>query len=158
MQTAAKELNFELAAELKRKIEKLAVLEKPAYKWTGDLEKLKIVHIDKSAKIKQKGVRGKKQTVAVFVISFFEVIDLGDFIADETEKITEAVENTLSKICRPLDAIRNSTEILEQFSIISYFLYRTSSTGLWLDVSGGFDGKTIKNRLELSGLNGQKGV
>ncbi|MDD5134832.1 MAG: UvrB/UvrC motif-containing protein [Phycisphaerae bacterium] len=131
MTEVSRELNFELAAELKKKIEKLSALKKPAYKWTGDLEKLRIVHTDKSAKIKQKGIRAKKQTLAVFVMSFFEVIDLGDFFEDQTEKIAEAVEEGLSKICRPSDTICDNTEILEQFSIISYFLYRTGSKGVW---------------------------
>jgi hypothetical protein len=131
MQTAAKELNFELAAELKKRIEKLSVLKKPVYCWTGDLEKLKIVHTDKSAKLKQKGIRAKKQTLAVFVMSFFEVSDLGDFVDDEPEKIAEAVEKALPQICRPPDVIIGSTEILEKFSIISYFLYRTGTKGVW---------------------------
>jgi excinuclease UvrABC nuclease subunit len=130
MTEASRELNFELAAELKKRIEKLSVLQKPAYKWTGDLKKLRIVHTDKSAKLKQKGNRAKKPTLAVFVISFFEVIDLGDFVEDQTGKIAEAVEEGLSKICRPSNVI-NSVEILEQFSIISYFLYRTGTKGVW---------------------------
>ena len=56
MQTASKELNFEKAAGLKKKIEKLSILNKQAYKWTGDLKKLKVVHIDNSFKIKLQGV------------------------------------------------------------------------------------------------------
>jgi excinuclease ABC subunit C len=52
MQTASKKLSFEKAAELKRKIEKLSLLKKQTCRWTGDLERLKIIHVDKSAKIK----------------------------------------------------------------------------------------------------------
>lgn len=127
MADAAKNLNFEQAAELKRKIEKLSVLKKQTYRWTSDLEKLKIVHTDKSAKIKQQGVRAKKQTLAVFVMNFFDVIDLGDFCEDEQDKISQAVENALYRLKNDF----NEIETLEKFSIISYFLYRTGSTGLW---------------------------
>jgi hypothetical protein len=153
MQTASEKLNFEKAAELKRKIEKLSVLKKQTYRWTGDLEKLKIVHIDKAGKIKQEGVKAKKQTFAVFVMNFFEIIDcrkaspsgLGDFMIDDFAKITGAIENALSKLNSGRQDIGNSIEILEQFSIISYFLYRTKPSGLWLNVSEGFD-KTVLKR------------
>ncbi len=139
MQTASKELNFEKAAELKRKIEKLTALKKQTCRWTGDLRKLKILHIDKSAKIRQQGSRAKKQTFAVFVMNFFEIIDLGDFIIDEFDKITESIENALAKLNSSRQETRDSTEILEQFSIVSYFLYRTNPSGLWINASEGFD-------------------
>ncbi|MFA6186211.1 MAG: UvrB/UvrC motif-containing protein [Phycisphaerae bacterium] len=128
MTEAAKNLNFELAAELKKKIEKLSVLKKQTYRWTSDLEKLKIVHIDKSARIKQQGIRAKKQTLAAFVMNCFDIIDLGDFLEDEQDKISQAIENALCRLKNDFDEI----ETLEKFSIISYFLYRTGSTGLWL--------------------------
>ncbi|MCX5633610.1 MAG: UvrB/UvrC motif-containing protein [Phycisphaerae bacterium] len=149
------------------------------YRWTGDLEKLKIIHIDKSAKIKPfdlvrlcspqaaqgKPQKGKKkiQTYAVFVMNFFEVIDVGDFVIDDFEKSIGAIENALLKLnsnqqenCdpstwfdsfdftqdkyahhKPLRA--SSTELIERFSIVSYFLYRTKPAGLWIDASGGVD-------------------
>ena len=139
MQTASKELSFERAAELKRKIEKLSLLKKQTYRWTGDLEKLKIIHIDKSAKIKQEDSRAKKQTFAVFAMNFFEIVDLGDFVGDDFNKIAEVIEAALAKLNTGLQETSDSTEVLEQFSIVSYFLYRTSSPGLWLEASGGFD-------------------
>jgi len=176
MQTASKELNFEKATELKRKIEKLTALKKQtyphtnfpsictcskssakvsvqhsqtnrhsgkigvgAYRWTGDLEKLKIVHIDKSVKIKPQDSKKKKQTYAVFVMNFFEIIDLGDFAIDEFDKITESIENALAKLNSSRQETRDTTEILEQFSIISYFLYRTNPSGLWINVPEGFN-------------------
>jgi len=139
MQIASKELNFEKAAELKRKIEKLSTLKKQTYRWTSDLKKLKIVHIDKSAKIKQEGTKAKKQTFAVFVMNFSEIIDLGDFVIESVEKISEGIENVLSKIRFPSENISDETELVEKFSIISYFLYRTNPSGLWLRISDGFE-------------------
>ncbi|HBR18595.1 MAG: hypothetical protein A2Y13_09935 [Planctomycetes bacterium GWC2_45_44] len=127
MAESAKNLNFERAAELKKKIEKLSVLRKQTYRWTSDVETLKIVHIDKSAKIKQKGVRAKKQTLAAFVMNFFDIIDLGDFCDDEQDKISQAVDIALCRFKNDFD----ENEMLERFSIISYFLYRTGSTGVW---------------------------
>ena len=52
MKIASKELKFEKAAGLKKKTDKLSVLKKQNYRWTGDLKNLKIVHIDNSVKIK----------------------------------------------------------------------------------------------------------
>jgi excinuclease UvrABC nuclease subunit len=139
MQIASKELNFEKAAELKRKIEKLSTLKKQTYRWTSDLKNLKIVHIDKSAKIKQEGTKAKKQTFAVFVMNFSEIIDLGDFVIESVEKISEGIENALSKISFPSENICDETELVEKFLIISYFLYRTNPSGLWLRISDGFE-------------------
>ncbi|MFA5293483.1 MAG: UvrB/UvrC motif-containing protein [Phycisphaerae bacterium] len=134
MQTAAKELKFEKAAGLKKKIEKLAALKKQTYRWTGDLKKLKIVHIDKSFKIKPQGSKKKVQVYAVFVIDFFNIIDLGDFALDNPDSIYEAISKNL--INSPGNI---SDEIIERFSIASYFLYRSKPSELWLNVSDGFD-------------------
>ena len=139
MQTASKELGFERAAELKKKIEKLSLLKKQTYRWTGDLERLRIIHIDKSAKIKQEDSRAKKQTFAVFVMNFFETIDIGDFAGNDFDKIIEVIEAALAKLNSNRQDTDDNTEVLEQFSIVSYFLYRTNSPGLWLEAGGGFD-------------------
>ncbi len=171
MQAASKELNFEKAAELKRKIENLTALKRQTYRWTGDLRKLKILHIDKSAKIRpfdlaqgrQEGSKRKKQTFAVFAMNFFEIIDcrkslglhteaspsgLGDFVIDDFEKIVEAIENALLKLNSNQQETHDTTEILEQFAIVSYFLYRTKPAGLWINASEGFEPKGLKGKLK----------
>jgi excinuclease UvrABC nuclease subunit len=126
MQTAAKELNFEKAAALKKKIEKLSSLKKNAYRWTGDLEKLKIVHIDKSFKVKQQGEKIKKQTYAVFVMNVFGIIDAGDFLTDNPDDLTEAITKTSEQLSNlPTD------EMLDKFAIVTYFLYRSKPSGIW---------------------------
>jgi excinuclease UvrABC nuclease subunit len=153
MQTAAKELNFEKAAQLKKKIEKLSTLKNRAYKWTGDLKKLKIVHIDKSKRIKPfdtaqgrpEGSKKKVQTLrlrsgqayAVFVMDFFNIIDLGDFALGNPDLICEAISKNLNNISNTSGKI--SDEIIERFSIVSYFLYRSKPSGLWVNISEGFD-------------------
>jgi len=138
MQTASKELNFEKAAGLKKKIEKLSILNKQAYKWTGDLKKLKVVHIDKSFKIKPQGVKKKIQTYAAFIIDFFNIIDLGDFAGDNPDLICEAISKNLGN--PPQDIC---DEMIERFSIVSYFLYRSKPSGLWINASRGFDREEI---------------
>jgi excinuclease UvrABC nuclease subunit len=138
MQTAAKELDFEKATGLKKKIEKLSALKKQSYKWTSDLKKLKIVHIDKSKKIKPEGSKTKKQTYAVFVMDFFNIIDAGDFGLDNPDLIYEAISKNLNNLSRNI-----SDEIIERFSIASYFLYRSKSSGLWINASEGFNREEI---------------
>lgn len=109
-----------------------------ACKWTGDLKKLKVVHIDKSFKIKSPDSKKKKQTYAVFVIDFFNIIDLGDFGLDRPDLIYEAISKNIRNSSQDI-----SDEIVERFSIVSYFLYRSKPSGLWLNISDGFDKKEI---------------
>ncbi|MCE5339823.1 MAG: hypothetical protein LLF92_01670 [Planctomycetaceae bacterium] len=125
MQTAAKELIFEKAAALKKKIEKLITLKKPAYRWTGDLQKLKIIHIDKSFKVKPQDSKVKKQTYAVFVMDVFDITDLGDFIIENTDTITELIGQT-REVAHTVNA-----ETLDRFAIVTYFLYRSKPSGVW---------------------------
>jgi hypothetical protein len=142
MQIASKELKFEKAAQLKKKIDKLSVLKKQNYRWTSDLKNLKIVHIDKSVKVKSKDSKKKVQTYAVFVISFFNIIDLGDFTLDNPDLIYEAINKNL---CNPSQGI--SDEMIERFSIASYFLYRSKPSGLWLNVGKEFDKQDFQSWL-----------
>jgi hypothetical protein len=72
-------------------------------------------------------------------MNFFEIIDLGDFVIDDSNKIAEVIETALAKLNSDLQETCDSIEMLEQFSIVSYFLYRTNSPGLWQEDSGGFD-------------------
>ena len=141
MQSASKELNFEKAARLKKSIEKLAALQKQSYKWTTDLKNLKIVHIDKSFKIKPEGAKKKVQTHAVFVMNFSNIIDLGDFPADNPDLIFEKINAALDSLT--ISSVNTSDEIIERFSIVSYFLYRSKPSGLWLDASSGIDQQEI---------------
>ncbi|MEN6385070.1 MAG: UvrB/UvrC motif-containing protein [Phycisphaerales bacterium] len=128
MQKAAKELNFERAAGLKKRIEKLSSLKKPAFKWTGDLRKLKIVHVDKSLKIKLEGSKAKKQSYAVFTMNAFGVIDAGDFLWDNPDIIKEVIRKNIELLPNTPDS-----ESLERFAIVTYFLYRSKPPGLWVN-------------------------
>jgi hypothetical protein len=191
MQTAAKELNFEKATELKKMIDKLSALKKRIYphtnfpsictcsessakisvqhsqtnqhsekigvgacRWTGDLKKLKIVHIDKSFKIKPEGAKKKVQTYAVFVMNFSQIIDLGDFILDNSNSIYKTISKSLENLRNSTDPstslrARNiSDETIERFSIASYFLYRSKPSGLWLNVSKGFEPKELIDKFK----------
>jgi excinuclease ABC subunit C len=153
MQIASKELKFEKAAELKKKIDKLSVLNKQTYRWTDDLKNLKIVHIDKSVKVKPfdcaqgrpKGSKKKVQTYAVFVINFFNIIDLGDFTLDNPDSIYETISKSLEGLRNSQENI--SDETIERFSIASYFLYCSKPSGLWLNTSNGLDKQDFQKTL-----------
>jgi hypothetical protein len=140
MQTAAKELHFEKAAALKKKIEKLSGLKKQTYKWTDDLKNLKIIHVDKSVKIKPEGSKAKKQTYALFAMNCFKVIDAGDFLKDDPNIINDAAKKSLEQLANSPDI--NS---LERFSIVTYFLYRSKPSGLWLNSQNQENYEKIKN-------------
>ncbi len=145
MQAAAKELNFEKAAALKKKIEKLTTLKKQAYRWTSDLENLKIVHIDKSAKIKPQDSKVKKQTYAVFAMNIFDIIDLGDFIIENMDTIAELIGQTHRSA--PTTHTINS-DTLDKFAIVTYFLYRSKPSGSWKIVNEKTDFANVFSELE----------
>jgi excinuclease UvrABC nuclease subunit len=139
MQTAAKELNFEKAAALKKRIEKLSSLKKPVYKWTGDLRNLKIIHIDKSAKIKPEGSKARKQSYAVFTMNVFNIIDAGDFVWDNPDIIKDAIKKNIEQL-----PTSPNSESLDLFAIVTYFLYRSKPSGLWLNAENKSDLEKIK--------------
>jgi excinuclease UvrABC nuclease subunit len=140
MQTAAKELNFEKAAALKKKIEKLATLKKSTYRWTSDLKNLKIVHTDKSFKIKPQGEKIKKQTYAVFAMNVFQILDAGDYFKDNPAEFIDAITKNIEQLSNsPVD------EMLERFAIVTYFLYRSKPSGLWLNIQNKDFSEKIKN-------------
>jgi len=134
MQTAAKELNFEKAAMLKKKIDKLAILKKQSYKWTNDLKNLKIIHIDKSDKIKPESSKIKKQTYAIFIMNGLQIIDAGDFLPDNPETINNVINKNIASLSDLPD-----DDMLERFSIVTYFLYRSKPAGVWIKNENNFD-------------------
>lgn len=142
MQTASKELDFENAAGIKKKIEKLSALKKQTYRWTTDVRKLKIVHIDKSAKIKVEGTKGKKQSYACMVMNIFKIVDAGDFLWDNHDIITSVVTKAMDELIE-----NKGANMLEKFSIITYFLYRSKPSGQWLKFETIEDLKKIKDLL-----------
>ena len=122
---------FEKAQAIKKQLQQLELLAKEAYRWTTELSKLTILHIDMSAKIADKDRRKKIQTYSAFLIRSGTIFELPDFTL---EKIEEFHKSLLAQLSLAIDHIE-PIQLSEQLSIIGYRLYRSTPAGIWLDCS-----------------------
>jgi excinuclease UvrABC nuclease subunit len=129
MQQFSAKLDFEKAQNVKKQLDNLNLLDTDTYRWVSGLDSLAILHIDKSAKIKIPKQKRKVQTYAVFLIRAGEIIEMGDFKIEEAFALYESVKE---KISAPITTPGNPKEFAEKLSIVSYYLYRSSRSGIWL--------------------------
>ncbi len=133
MARLAGQMEFEKAQSVKKQIDQLAALGKPAYKWTTPLAQMAIVHIDRSAKIAVENQRRKEQTYSAFVIKAGDITELADFTIDQIDEVCKSIKDQLAL---PVKAIEPD-QLAEQLAITAYFLYRSKPAGLWLNLSAG---------------------
>jgi excinuclease UvrABC nuclease subunit len=133
MAKLAGQMEFEKAQLVKKQIDQLAALGKPAYKWTTPLAQMAIVHIDKSAKITVEKQRRKEQTYSAFVIKAGDITELADFTIDQIDEVCKSIKEQLAG---PAETIK-AKQLAEQLAIVAYFLYRNKPSGLWLNLSAG---------------------
>ncbi len=129
MRSAAKSLDFESANKFKQRQEKLSLLNRSDYKWTKDLSQLELIHIDRSAKIKIEGKRKKLQSYSCFYFKEQQIFELKDFTIDSIDSVLESIQEIHENRHQ---AGENSQESLQ---LISYFLNRSKTSGIWIDAS-----------------------
>ncbi len=133
MAKLAGQMEFEKAQSVKKQIDQLAALGKPAYKWTTPLAQMAIVHIDRSAKIAVEKQRRKEQTYSAFVIKAGDITELDDFTIDQIDEVCKSIKDTITLPPKTIDP----NQLADQLAIVAYFLYRTKPSGLWLNLSAG---------------------
>ena len=144
MDEAANEMNFEKANELKKKIDQLRNLQKQNYRWVHNLKNLSILHVDRTFKMSIEGQRRQIQQYKWFKIDSEAIYDLGDFHPTSRQDIDRFLEqNWTSGITIPL-----SGEIEKHLSNLAFFLFRSKSSGLWLDCSDGIIGDQLYSEIE----------
>ena len=131
MNDAAANMEFENASHLKKQIDQLDILRKDNYRWTGDLSKMSILHIDRSAKMSVKK-RRKLQLFTAFLIRQDHVWEIGDFSLD-----------SFDELCKKAAEIESDSSMYDRFSmdlpanellgITSFHLYRSNARGVWVD-------------------------
>jgi hypothetical protein len=126
MKALAAQMKFEEAQRTKKQLEHLKQLDDPAYRWVCDLRELKILHIDAGPKIKIKGQKKKTQSYMAFLIRGGAIQQLDNFT---TEQIPQLLENLKS----PISAKSDVHNIAEQMSLVGLALYRSKTSGLWID-------------------------
>ena len=139
MENASKKLDFEKAEVFKKKIETLKKLNSQDFKWTTKLSQFQLLHIDKSAKLKRENQKVKQQSYYACFLKAGQLFELKDFFIDELPQRLEEIDKINDS---KLSFDKNSTEI---FALISYFIYRTTPSGIWLKV-----GKAIPKGVEIT--------
>jgi len=131
MNELSEKLDFEKAAKVKNRIEQLKLLTWKDYRWTMELGRLAVLHIDKSSKIAGTDKRRKIQTYSAFLIKGGVVVELGDFRVEEIDKLYELFLSELEKPAVEMD----SKMFCEQLALLAYFLYRDKARGVWINCS-----------------------
>lgn len=126
MQTA-----FEEASKVKKQIEQIELLDKPAFRWTGDLQKISILHIDLSAKVKVEGKRKKRQDFAGFLLHAGNVYEFDPFSLDSIDQFHRSVLAETKRHCETFDR----KALPERISLFAFSLYRSKPAGIWINCS-----------------------
>jgi len=133
MRQLCEQMEFEQAETIKKQLGKLQLLNKERYYWTGDLAKLAILHIDKSAKITEPGKRKKTQSFSAFFIRYGRIARQADFTLGTIEDFHKTFLSELAQ-----DTPIAEPELLyDQLGLLNYFLYRSRRPGIWIDCSVG---------------------
>lgn len=150
MKDAAASLDFETAARIKKQLELIQSTNSPDYRWLNNLENIKILHIDTSAKIKIKGQKKKTQTYAALLFQNCSFNDLGDFTIDKAHNIVDKIAKSEAKEPQKnLKTAKNdSYRKNDMLSILSYFLFRSKKPGLWVDLTRtALTTETLENKI-----------
>ncbi len=129
MRIAAKSLDFESANKFKQRQEKLSLLDRNDYKWTNNLSRLELIHIDRSAKIKTEGKNKKIQSYSCFYFKDMQIFELKDFTIDSTDSTLESIQKIHNTSHDP------GNEAQESLQLISYFLNKSKRSGVWIDAT-----------------------
>ena len=133
MRQLSEDTEFEKANTVKKQLDQLERLKAPCYKWTCDLADWRVLHIDKSAKIKVEGKRKKEQTYTAFVISNGYIRQLEPFTLDGVQEVSKSLARLFGEQERPGD-VKAKDELM---SLVSLSLYRSKPAGIWINCSKG---------------------
>ncbi len=127
----AAQKQFEAAAALKKRLAALDLLKKGQYRWTRDISKLAILHIDRWARISPPGKKRKSQSYAAYLIKEGQILDCGAFLLDDLAGVYRTLGDHLEE---PTGQIATE-ELAETLAIAASFLYRSNPPGIWIDCS-----------------------
>ncbi|OQY05170.1 MAG: hypothetical protein B6I25_06000 [Planctomycetales bacterium 4572_13] len=144
MDKASNAMAFEKANGLKKQINRLENLKKPNYRWVHNLKNLSILHLDRTVRKLVKGQRRRIQQYQWVKIDSEAIYDLGDFSPTSRQDINCFLEqNWTTGVIIPF-----AGDIGKHLANLAFFLYRSNSSGLWLDCSDGIDGNQLYAEME----------
>jgi len=144
MDKAANAMDFEKASELKNQIGQLKKLHKPDYHWVHDLKNLSVLHIDRTLKKAIEGQRRRVQQYQWFKINADAIYDLGEFTPTSRQDIDHFLEQNWTVG----SAIPFAGDTGKHLANLAFFLYRSKSSGVWLDCSTGIMGDQLYAEIE----------
>ncbi len=130
MNRAAKAMRFEEAAAFKKKHEKLVKLSTGTeFRFVHPLESLCLLHIDTAGKHTCAASKKKQTRYNAWKITATNIFESGFFVPRSNEQIASFLKAVWNQ-GHPLPLTR---PLREHLSVVSYFLFRSKNTGLWLD-------------------------
>lgn len=129
MKTLAAQLQFEQAQNIKNQLEAIKKLQTEPYQWTAELNRIRILHIDKSHSVRLQNQKKKCTVYQAFLISGQTTEKLIHFTLDTIENLLEALASPPGRCLLPN---ANSSEHL---SLTSLFIYKNHPPGLWLNLT-----------------------
>ncbi len=133
MMQHAGQKEFEAAAAGKKRLAALDLLKRGEYRWTRDISKLAILHIDRWARISPPGKKQKRQSYAAYLVKGGQILDCGAFLLDEFAGVYRTLDEHLEE---PTGGIA-AEKLQETLAIAASFLYRKNAGGIWIDCSAG---------------------
>ena len=129
MKTLAARQQFEQAQAVKNHLDALAKLQTAPYRWTSELDKLKILHIAEGRRIRFEPKRTKQPVYQAFLITSRMAEKLINFTLPSVEKLLEALFSPPRRCLLPAD------NLSEHLALTSLYLYKSHPAGLWLNLN-----------------------
>ena len=150
MSQAAQSMQFEKAALVRKKIERLKKLTTHDFCWIRNLENLCILHIDLDRKRKIAGKNRKRQLYKAYQITTENIYELGTFVPKTPEQIMSFLNHTWNQG----QEIVYTFKTKEHLATLSLSLFRSGRSGLWLDCTSVIPKDCLCEQLhEVFGIN-----
>jgi len=140
----SKKMEFEKAEQVKKRMLRLEQLDNSEFKWVSDLDELAVVHIDKWTKEKVEKIRKLRQNYICYIIRSDGIFEGGVFSSDNFGEVIDSVAVKAEE----LKSGKPGEYRKDYMSMLGYFLYRSSSAGLWIDCRGTVKGANLKDMVE----------
>jgi hypothetical protein len=138
MKQAAADLKFETAQLLKKQSELLKGLLRDDFGWTGRLNSLRILVIDRGPKAAPEGSKKKVQHYQVWQIDVNGVYPAGLFAEGAADTLATLLKTNNDPSGAALSIYPYAQSRQEHLATVGYFLYRKSRPGLWYNAAGGW--------------------
>jgi hypothetical protein len=130
MISLAAEQLFEAANQAKLSLAALVPLAEQTYRWTCDITKLAILHIDRSKRVKTPSSKKFEQSYAAFVIRPGCIDELPDLVPNDLPAVLTRITETLAA-----QAQRAEPLLTDSISMLESLLYRSTPPGIFVDLS-----------------------